>query len=486
MWRWLTLVSLQTLDFIKAAILFAIFCVAAPLFGIFIRKKEKWQRATFFAMAFLTLGGLLNQAEWGLTIHPIEYRGTARGFHFYFAEAAAVALIWARMIGSWKTFRFFPPGFWLYIVYCFASLLSLFNAPVPLYALFAAFKAFKILVIFVAAFNFIKTEEDMEFALTAWGWVMVWELVAVLKQKYVDRIYQVWGTFEHQNSLCMFAILIGMVFLAVAMGPKRKKSNFMLFSFLACAAIVQSTLSRGGLAMFALGTVCVVLASLVDRPTKRRILVLGGLTVVGSIGLIMTMDTITARFNDYGNDESKNTRNMLNVSAAMMLKDYSLGIGWNNFAETINPPYPYGDHIDHWQRINGNPVDPTYKKGVVESLWWLLLAETGYVGLVTYLALILVFLWWNFRNFIFFRKQYLGAVSIGLLFGSLMNYLQSFLERVLTQPRNMMLWLVLLAATARIVTWRKEQRRQHHRVRNRRRHRRVEPEYDAEEEPVAV
>jgi hypothetical protein len=36
-----------------------------------------------------------------------------------------------------------------------------------------------------------------------------------------------------------------------------------------------------------------------------------------------------------------------------------------------------------------------------------------------------------------------------------MNYLQSFLERILTQPRNMFLWLILLAVTARISQWRR-------------------------------
>ena len=40
-----------------------------------------------------------------------------------------------------------------------------------------------------------------------------------------------------------------------------------------------------------------------------------------------------------------------------------------------------------------------------------------------------------------------------------MNYLQSFLERVLTQPRNMMRWFILLAMTARITMWRKAERR---------------------------
>jgi hypothetical protein len=175
------------------------------------------------------------------------------------------------------------------------------------------------------------------------------------------------------------------------------------------------------------------------------------------------MDTILARFKDYGNDESKRTRDMLNISARLMLEDYPLGIGWNNFAETINHPWTYSEHIDNWHRINGNTVDKKYKKGVVESLWWLHLAETGYQGFFTYLLIVVVFLWWNVRNAFYYRRRYLGAVSIGLFVGSVMNYGQSLLERVLTQPRNMMLWFILLAMTARIMTWRRAETRRRQR-----------------------
>ena len=38
-----------------------------------------------------------------------------------------------------------------------------------------------------------------------------------------------------------------------------------------------------------------------------------------------------------------------------------------------------------------------------------------------------------------------------------MTYVQSTLERVLVQPRNLSLWLLLLAATARIELWRREE-----------------------------
>ncbi len=425
-----------------------------PIIAGFVMRNYRWmQRATFLAMCFLLTNGFFHAQEWGFTIHSILYRGHSRGFHFYWSEVAAISLIWASMFGNWKRFRFFPPGFWLYMLYWFACLISLLNADVVLYGLFSAVKALKIIVVFVAAFNFIRSDEDIRFALISLGLVMLWQLVVVLDQKYLKGIYQVMGTFEHQNSLSMFAIMIGMVFLAVAMGPKRKSSLFFVFVFLACAVIVQSTLSRAGLFIFAAGTVFVAGASLLDKPTRRRLTVLASLACVGVLGLAMTLDTIIARFNDYGTDESRRTREQLNVASWQMLQAEPLGIGWNNFGVAINYSL-YSQHIDAWHLANGNKIDRDYRKGIVESLWWLHLAETGYQGLLTYLLLIGLFMWWNFRNAIYYHRRYLGAVSIGIFVGFTMNYLQSFLERVLTQPRNMMLGLILMAITARITTWR--------------------------------
>ena len=455
--------QLQPLDFKKAQILFGAYFLFAPMVGFLIRNRPALQKVTFLLMCFMVTSGFFRAQEWGLTIHPILYRGHSRGFHFYWAEVAAMVLICAHMFGNWRRFRFFPPGFWLYMIYCTLCLISIVNAPVPLHSLYAAFKAYKVVLIFVAAYNFIRSEEDLRFALVALGIVMFWQLIAVLNQKYLEGIYQVWGTFEHQNSLSMFTIMIASVFLAVAMGPKRPSSVYFAIAYIACAAIVQSTLSRAGLFMFAGATMFVVAASLIDKPTRRRLGVLASLACIGILGLAMTLDTIIKRFGDKGNDESKRTREHLNIAASKMLHEYPLGIGWNNFAETINFPWWYSEHIDNYYRSVGNKVDKKYKKGVVESLWWLHLAETGYQGLIGYLVVIFVFLWWNAQNAIYYRRRYLGAVSIGLFVGPFMNYTQSFLERVLTQPRNVMLWFILLAMTARITTWRKAEKRRRNR-----------------------
>ena len=105
-----TAVDLTSLDIIKVLILFFLYCFFAPALGVVIRKNRKWQKIVFFAMCFMTIGGFFQAAEWGLTVDPILYRGTARGFHFFWAEVAAVALIVADMTGDWKNFKFTPSG----------------------------------------------------------------------------------------------------------------------------------------------------------------------------------------------------------------------------------------------------------------------------------------------------------------------------------------------------------------------------------------
>jgi hypothetical protein len=97
---------------------------------------------------------------------------------------------------------------------------------------------------------------------------------------------------------------------------------------------------------------------------------------------------------------------------------------------------------------------------MTESLYYLLLSECGWQGLISYVLFMALFLWWNMRAGLFYRYNFLGALSLGILFGCGCNYLQSTLERVLIQPRNMMLWLLLLAATARIHVWRRAETRQ--------------------------
>ena len=447
-------------DLIKLALVFPFFAVFGPLLGLAIKNRPDWQRVVFASMCFMTINGLMGPGNWGLTIGSIEmYRGHTKGYHFYFNHAFAIALMVAVWMEDRRGFRWIPPGMGWYLAYCGVSMLSLVNAPDKNLVLMTAHKMIFSSVVMSAAFNWLRGAKEFRFFIEVMACVMLWQMFVCLKLKYLDGAYQVRGTFEHQNPLSMYSIMIGMVFLATAMGPAFKRANLVLMGYFATAVIVQCTLSRAALALFAGGTIGVMLLSVVEKPTARRLWTVSAMGAVGAIGLLLTLDTIISRFNDHGNAASGELREVMKDACRQMLSDHPLGVGWNNYALVVNPPYRYAEIYYDWNRERGMRVDESKANSVVESHYYLLLAENGYGGLISYLLLILVALWRNVRAYFFFGHSFLRCLSLGIAVGCSLNYVQSTLERVLTQPRNLMLWLILLGVTGRMDVMRREERK---------------------------
>ena len=449
--------ALTTLDLIKLAALGPLFFVLAPALGLWLKGKPRWQLGVFALMCFMTLNGLLGPGNWGLTLGSIEeYRGHTKGYHFYFNHALAVALIVAKWREDRKSFRWLPPGLGWFLFYCGVSMISIVNAVDKNLAYMAAHKTIFASVLMIATFNTLRTEEDFKLFLRVMIWTMAWELFVCLKMKYLGHMYQIHGTFEHQNPLAMYSLLIAMVFLAVSLGPQFKGVNWMLLGFGICAVIVECTLSRGALAMFALGTMGTIGMSLVEKVTVRRLIGTTVMGIVGSIGLVLALDSIISRFHDQGNHDSGELREVMKDASREMQRDYPLGSGWNNYGLLINPPYRYAEIYYDWYRGRGQKPDYSKANGLVESHYYLLIAENGYIGLWAWLVVIVVGLWRNVRAYVLFGHSFIRCVSLGLFMGCALNYVQSTLERVLVQPRNLMLWLILLGITARIEVMRRE------------------------------
>lgn len=452
-----TPVSVEAADIVKLALVVPFFFIAGPVGGIVMKGRPDWQRKAFALMCFMTINGLMAPGNWGLTLGSIEtYRGHTKGYHFYFNHAIAIALIVAKRLEDPKSFKLFPPGILLYLLYCAASLVSIKNAPNANLVWMTAHKVTFASLLMIATYNTVRTEEDMQHFLRVMAITMAWQLFVCLKLKYLDGIYQVRGTFEHQNPLAMYCVQIGMIFLATAMGPTFPKANLVLFGFAACAVIVQCTLSRAALAMFGAGTIGVMGLSIVEKPTTRRLVTMAGMGVVGTLGLLLTLDTIISRFNDQGNEASSELRLVMKEACREMVKDQPMGIGWNNYALVVNPPFRYSEVYYEWIRGRGMKVDESKPNSVVESHYYLLMAETGYQGLYAWLLVLAVGLWKNFRSFLFFGHSFSRCLSLGIAMGCALNYVQSTLERVLTQPRNLMLWLIVMGITARLDTNRVE------------------------------
>lgn len=444
-------------DFIKAPVVLAMFLVLAPALGFVLRGRRSWQRWCFALMLFMT-SWHINKIS--LMLGSIEtYRGHTKGYEANFITLLALALLVAFALERAPGFRWRAPGAGLWLLHCGLCALSIVAAPEKTYVLMAAWKFSTAIVIYCAAYNWLRQEDDLDFALRAVAFTLVVQAAVVLKMKYVDHIYQISGWFEHQNPLAMWSYLFGLPLLGAAMSNAGGASTrWFSAGFLASAVIVQGSLSRAALVFFAAGIIGTVGLSVLDKPTLKRAGFVVAMGLVGGAGLLATMDTIIARFNDTGNDASAETRVLLNQASYAMLRDSAVGIGWNNFALTINPPFPYGDVIDEWEVARGHKVDHSYAKGVVESHYWLLLAENGYGGCATYFIFILVTGWWAIRGAWARRRTMPGAFLIGLSLALALLYYHSTLERVLTQTKNLSQWFLLLGLVARLEIERRQKK----------------------------
>jgi len=425
------------------------YLVLAPALGWVIANRPELRRWFFALLVFMTswhinkLTVMFQSVEW--------YRGHTKGYEGSLLSILAFALLWSFRLAPGRDFRWLPPGAGLWVLQCLLCCLSVFVAPDVNYVAMAAWKFLTAGLVFAAAFHCVADEADLRWMLRAMTVTLALQALVVLKLKYVDGFYQVRGWFEHQNPLSMWAYLLGLPLLSTALGPgDERETKWRLAGFIAAAVIIQASLSRASLAAFAVGVVGVCLFSLWDGVNLKRLRIIFTLALLAGLGLLASLNTIISRFNDEGNQASGETRVVMNLASAAMLHDSWVGIGWNNFGLTINAPYPYGDVINDWERDRGHRVDENYAKGIVESHYWLLLAENGYPGLLGYLLFVGFTGWWILRGILAWRGSLASAFLAGLAVALVLIYLHSSLERVLTQTKNLAMWLLLLGVAARL------------------------------------
>jgi len=134
-----------------------------------------------------------------------------------------------------------------------------------------------------------------------------------------------------------------------------------------------------------------------------------------------------------------------------MIRDEPLrGVGINNWSLKMAPPYRYQDLAS---AALGVELDYT---GIVETIYLLVGAECGIPAL---LALIAWFFWYWVSCIRLLRRlkgTWWYFIPAGLLGGLSAQYLQSALEWVLRQQRNMILLLMAFAVISYLNTsWRK-------------------------------
>jgi O-antigen ligase len=345
------------------------------------------------------------------------------------------------------------------------SLLSVPGAIDPVYALMPAFKFAKMAFVFVGVFAALRDERDVLALMRGFSVALLMQLVICLWARYVQGGFRVTGWFEHQNPMAMWSYMVAIPMLGLALSKETKPRDVVLFfsAFAAAGLVVVLTVSRASLAAFGVAAILVMLGACLNGITVRRVAVgvagaLGGLVV-----LAMAADTFMERMGEDSTPKN-DLRYALNQQSAAMCRDQPLtGVGWNNFGLANSRPQgtKYSAILERWEQNRGRSIYPEHFKAnpLTESLYWLLLAETGLPGFLTFLLFLGLTIWHGLRSTIHFWKGPLGLFLLGVTVALAITYFHGQVERVLTQTKNLTTWIIFCAVLSRAVWWCRQERK---------------------------
>lgn len=432
-------------DFQKLLIFLAIFLFVVPVGSLLSRRSQPIRAIAFGLMIFFT--------SWSFMIHiaPLpDWTGTARGYALSMVDIFASILLLGMVLDPDTRVSWRPPGAWLYALYFLFVLISGSNAMHLLQWGFEVCKMFWMYVFFLAAYNYLRHARNFWLLIYPICFTLGVVLVYGIYQKYFGGVFQISSTLPHQNSLALYVTLFGCLVLGVLLNEKANPLQIVLLgsAFSASLLLVIFTYSRGGLLCFFLGCgLTGALSMLFNRLTARKL----SLSALGMIFVILALSyalpRIISRFQN-APEASYTTRVFLNRAAVRIANDYFLGVGANNFSEYSGPFRHYAAEQHAQVRITEetSPYGP-----IVESVYLLVAAECGYLGMLALIGWLYYYLALAIRLSFRLRNCYCAGLIIGCVGGLTANYLQSFLEWTLKQYANFYQLMLLFAVIS--VIW---------------------------------
>ena len=216
-------------------------------------------------------------------------------------------------------------------------------------------------------------------------------------------------------------------------------SQFVIFPFLAmilggrrgplAPAVVVSglviavlTASRGTIALDFLGLAIVFILSAVGQWTPRKVKVLWAGVAALTVFIFFAASSLQQRFHggtQLGLSEEDHERLTYKRAAAEMLADHPMGVGANHFNIVANLGGYFTGVGEFWGAGRASNV---------HNVYWLVAVETGYIGLVAFVAFLVPPLIAAWRCGFKHRRDPRGGLLLGLGVALLVVYVHSFEE----------------------------------------------------------
>lgn len=339
--------------------------------------------------------------------------GFVRGIEISAIDVIALSIYLSLPRGK----RSVPFLFTMAAYFC-AVLLSVFQAGVPEATVFYMVQLARVFFLFAVITRACADQRVPPAILNGMAIGICLEACVVIWQRFGLGQFQADGTFLHQNSLGMTTHFVVFPFFAMLMAGRRGWQPRLVP--IAGTIIALFTVSRATFGLAILGYVGLFFISALRKWNARKgRLAIAGVTIILTLAPIGYL-SLETRFAAIPSSSDYDERAAFESAAGSILSDHPMGVGANNYVVVAN--------VRGYNERAG--VIPTVASlgATVHNMYFLVAAETGYFGLVTFLLLLLRPLALAFVSGWHHREDLRGDILLGLGVSLLMVYLHSLYE----------------------------------------------------------
>jgi O-antigen ligase len=307
-------------------------------------------------------------------------------------------------------------------LYFLAVVLAVFQSAVPIAALFYAWQIARMFLVYAVVAKACEDERVAPALLTGMIIGLSFEACFAIWERFGLGLLQVGGTMGHQNFLGLMSHFVTFPWLALLLAGERGWRP--VAGPLVGLIIAALTVSRGVVGLLGAGYVGIFVLSMLRRWTSRKAIILAVGVASGCVLAPVILSSFEQRFNEAerspGYDAAYDERAAFESAATSMISDHPFGVGANYYVVAANT----GGY--------NTRADVTWAGGSesanVHNIYFLVAAETGYIGLITFVLMLLQPLIVAFRCGWRNRGDRRGDLLLGLGMSLLIVYVHSYFE----------------------------------------------------------
>ena len=344
------------------------------------------------------------------------WRTYVQGFEVFLVDLVLLA-IYIGLPRQRQTVPFlFPIG-----LYVFAALIATFQANVTMPSVFYVWQLLRITFAYVVITRACADERVIPAILKGMAIGLCVQAGYSVYERFALGVLQAGGSYGNQNLLGMMSHFAILPAFALLLAGQRGALPFI--TALCGAILTVLTTSRATVGLAAIGYFAIFALSILRGWTSRKVLVAMFAVACLAVLLPLALSSFEQRAAQNPVSDSEFTfvddsRTAMERAAGLILADHPMGIGPNQYQVVAN--------IDGYNtRAGVNWFDAASN---VHNVYWLVAAETGYLGLVAWIIMLLrplgVALVCGWSN----RKDWRGDLLLGLAVALVIAYVHSYYE----------------------------------------------------------